>query len=102
MMKNYQTVHNNWQSEYQKQKKKGEACSEEPQRPPFKMLFIPATTSYTRMQMQMQDNGPQGSIIFDTEANVSVSAGTEEKLAKAAEYKANAKAGSLASKISGN
>ena len=68
MMKNYQTVHNNWQSEYQKQKKKGEACSEEPQRPPFKMLFIPATTSYTRMQMQMQDNGPQGSIIFDTEA----------------------------------
>mgnify|MGYP000564035732 FL=1 len=68
MMKNYQTVHNNWQSEYQKQKKKGEACSDEPQRPPFKMLFIPATTSYTRMQMQMQDNGPQGSIIFDTEA----------------------------------
>ena len=68
MMKNYQTVHNNWQSECQKQKKKGDACSEEPQRPPFKMLFIPATTSYTRMQMQMQDNGPQGSIIFDTEA----------------------------------
>ena len=68
MMKNYQTVHSNWQSECQKQKKKGDACSEEPQRPPFKMLFIPATTSYTRMQMQMQDNGPQGSIIFDTEA----------------------------------
>jgi hypothetical protein len=37
-------------------------------RPPFKMLFIPATTSYTRMQIQMQDNGSQGSIIFDTEA----------------------------------
>jgi hypothetical protein len=68
MMKNYQTVHSNWQSECQKQKKKGDACSEELQRPPFKMLFIPATTSYTRMQMQMQDNGPQGSIIFDTEA----------------------------------
>ena len=34
----------------------------------------------------------------DNKANVSVSAGTEEKLAKAAEYKANAKAGSLASK----
>ena len=49
MMKNYQTVHSNWQSECQKQKKKGDACSEEPQRPPFKMLFIPATTSYTRM-----------------------------------------------------
>ena len=50
------------------EKEKGETCSEEPQRPPFKMLFIPATTSYTRMQIQMQDNGSQGSIIFDTEA----------------------------------
>lgn len=35
---------------------------------------------------------------IDNKANVSVSAGTEEKLEKAAEYKANAKAGSLASK----
>lgn len=35
---------------------------------------------------------------IDNKANVSVSAGTEEKLAKAAEYKVNAKAGSLASK----
>lgn len=35
---------------------------------------------------------------IDNKANVSVSAGTEEKLAKAAEYKANAKAGSLATK----
>lgn len=35
---------------------------------------------------------------IDNKANVSVSAGTEDKLAKAAEYKANAKAGSLASK----
>lgn len=35
---------------------------------------------------------------IDNKANVSVSAGTEEKLAKAAEYKANAKSGSLASK----
>ena len=35
---------------------------------------------------------------IDNKANVSVSVGTEEKLAKAAEYKANAKAGSLASK----
>ena len=32
------------------------------------MLFLPATTSYSRMQIQMRDNGPQGSIIFDTEA----------------------------------
>ena len=35
---------------------------------------------------------------IDSKANVSASAETEEKLAKAAEYKANAKAGSLASK----
>ena len=37
---------------------------------------------------------------IDNKANVSVSAGTEEKLAKAAEYKANAKAGSLAMGLS--
>ncbi len=66
--KSYQTAHNNWLAECQRNKKQGKACSEEPQRPPFKMLFIPATTSYTRMQIQMQDNGDQGSIIFDTEA----------------------------------
>ena len=35
---------------------------------------------------------------IDSKANVSASADTEEKLTKAAEYKANAKAGSLASK----
>ena len=35
---------------------------------------------------------------IDSKANVSASAETDEKLAKAAEYKANAKAGSLASK----
>lgn len=35
---------------------------------------------------------------IDSKANVSASADTEEKLAKAAEYKANAKTGSLASK----
>ena len=35
---------------------------------------------------------------IENKANVSASADTEEKLAKAAEYKANAKAGSLASK----
>ena len=68
MLKNYHTAHNTWQAECQRKRKKGETCSEEPQRPPFKMLFIPATTSYTRMQIQMQDNGSQGSIIFDTEA----------------------------------
>ena len=35
---------------------------------------------------------------IDNKANISASSDTEEKLAKAAEYKANAKAGSLASK----
>lgn len=68
MQKNYHTAHNTWQAECQQKRKKGDTYSEEPQRPPFKMLFIPATTSYTRMQIQMQDNGSQGSIIFDTEA----------------------------------
>ena len=35
---------------------------------------------------------PYTTVTFTNKANVSVSAGTEEKLAKAAEYKANAKA----------
>lgn len=60
--------HIQWQAECTKKKKSGEKCLEEPIKPPFKMLLIPATTSYTRMQIQMQDNGAQGSIIFDTEA----------------------------------
>lgn len=64
----YNTRHSEWQRECAVKKKNGDPCPEEPQRPPFKMLIIPATTSYTRMQIQMQDNGPQGSIIFDTEA----------------------------------
>ena len=68
MLKNYRTAHSSWLAECQQKKKKREKCSEEPERPPFKMLLIPATTSYTRMQIQMQDNGAQGSIIFDTEA----------------------------------
>lgn len=42
--------------------------AEEPQEPPFRMLIIPATTSYTRMQIQLRDNGALGGIIFDTEA----------------------------------
>lgn len=66
--KSYETAHSNWQAQHNRNKKKGESSSPEPQRPPFKMLLIPATTSYTRMQIQMQDNGAQGSIIFDTEA----------------------------------
>lgn len=57
-----------WQIECAKNRKNGSACSSEPEEPPFKMLFIPATTSYTRMQIQMKANADQGSIIFDTEA----------------------------------
>lgn len=66
--KKYNTAFSDWQKECRQNKKTGEDCAEEPKRPPFKTLFIPATTSYTRMQTHMQDNGPQGSIIFDTEA----------------------------------
>jgi hypothetical protein len=32
------------------------------------MLIISASTSYTRMQIQLQDNGSMGGLIFDTEA----------------------------------
>ncbi len=66
--KNYRTEHNQWLIECQRNKKQGKPNLEEPEQPPFKTLFIPATTSYTRMQIQMLDNGDLGSIIFDTEA----------------------------------
>lgn len=52
---------------HEKENREGE-MPDAPIRPPFKMLFIPATTSYTRMQIQMKDNGTLGGIIFDTEA----------------------------------
>lgn len=66
--KTYNQQHNEWQIECVRKKKSNDKCPEEPERPAFKMLFVPATISYSRMQIQMQDNGPQGSIIFDTEA----------------------------------
>lgn len=66
--KNYKQAHASWLAEHNRKHKTDKPSSEEPQVPPFKMLIIPATTSYTRMQIQMQDNGSQGSIIFDTEA----------------------------------
>lgn len=66
--KNYKKEKNRWQMECSKNRKAGSPVPEEPEEPPFKMLLIPATTSYTRMQIQMKDNGDQGSIIFDTEA----------------------------------
>ena len=68
-MKAYEQAHDAWLANVRKRKKKTEQAEQpEPERPPFKMFIIPATTSYTRMQMQMQDNGSMGSIIFDTEA----------------------------------
>lgn len=66
--KKYKQEHTAWQAECSRKRTKGESRPEEPEEPPFKMLIIPASTSYTRMQKQMQDNGAQGSIIFDTEA----------------------------------
>lgn len=59
-----------WQ-ELRNRKKKGDETTDtpkEPKEPPFKCLIIPATTSNTRMQMQLRDNGSLGAIIFDTEA----------------------------------
>lgn len=64
----YDQEHSRWLTACARNRKKGEEAPDAPKRPPFKMLLIPATTSYTRMQMQMQDNDSQGSIIFDTEA----------------------------------
>ncbi|MFV0587844.1 DUF3987 domain-containing protein [Bacteroides reticulotermitis] len=68
LQRNYKSAHNAWQAQTSRKNKSEHTESEEPQAPPFRMLIIPATTSYTRMQLQMQDNGTQGSIIFDTEA----------------------------------
>lgn len=58
-----------WQ-ETRNRKRKDEDAEpvKEPKEPPFKCLVIPATTSNTRMQMQLRDNGALGAIIFDTEA----------------------------------
>lgn len=72
--KNYKHEHSTWQADCNKKNRGGSPRPEEPVAPPFKMLIIPATTSYTRMQMHMQDNGTQGSIIFDTEAQTLSSA----------------------------
>ncbi|MDR0939349.1 MAG: DUF3987 domain-containing protein [Mediterranea sp.] len=46
----------------------------EPKRPPFKTLFLSTTTSNTRMQIQMRDNGDDGSLMCDTEAQTLSSA----------------------------
>ena len=66
--KTYNHKYTQWKLDCTYKKKAHEECPEEPEKPAYKMLFLPATTSYSRMQIQMRDNGPQGSIIFDTEA----------------------------------
>jgi hypothetical protein len=66
--KQYNADRTRWMNECSRKRKTGEEVPEEPQKPPFKMLIISASTSYTRMQIQLQDNGPLGGLIFDTEA----------------------------------
>lgn len=66
----YKKQHAQWQSACFRQSKDKENSEqqEEPKQPPYKCLLIPATTSCTRMQLQLRDNGSLGGIIFDTEA----------------------------------
>lgn len=68
--KKYKNQHREWMIKYSKKLKGKESTEieEEPQEPPFRLLVVPATISYTRMQMQLRDNGDLGGIIFDTEA----------------------------------
>lgn len=74
----YNTEYNNWKLANKNNVKNGNSCTEEPKRPPYKTLFIPATTSYTRMQLQMKDNSSLGSIIFDTEAQTLTTANHQD------------------------
>lgn len=54
--------------ELQRTRKKGEPTPEKPQEPPFKIVFIPADSSHSRMIEHLQNNGGQG-IICETEAD---------------------------------
>lgn len=80
----YNVEYNHWKmavkksGNNEKDGKDGNTCIEEPKRPPYKTLFISATTSYTRMQIQMKDNNSQGSIIFDTEAQTLTTANHQD------------------------
>lgn len=74
----YKKEHREWQlgcARRAKNKADGDSPQEEPQEPPYKCFVIPATTSNTRMQMQLRDNGNMGGIIFDTEAQTMTNAG---------------------------
>lgn len=63
----FEQRHNQWKVDFARLKKTGGNCPVEPKMPPFKILFIPATTSYSRMLAHIKDNADQGGIIFDTE-----------------------------------
>lgn len=54
--------------ELQRNRKKGEPAPEKPNEPPFKIVFIPADSSHSRMIEHLQNNGGQG-IICETEAD---------------------------------
>lgn len=54
--------------EMQRNRKKGEPAPEKPNEPPFKIVFIPADSSHSRMIEHLQNNGGQG-IICETEAD---------------------------------
>ena len=68
-LKAYNNDYTSWMMECNVNKRKGEKIPPEPEKPPYRMHFIPASVSYTRMQIQLRDNGSQGGIIFDTEAD---------------------------------
>ena len=70
--KSYRKEHDKWLRECNNHKRgkneEAPTVMDEPEAPPFKMLIIPGSTSYTRMQMQLRDNDSMGGIIIDTEA----------------------------------
>ncbi len=76
MLSKYKNDRMEWQVQYSRKLKAKDETNlpDEPQEPPYRMLVIPSTTSYTRLQMQLRDNGSIGSIIFDTEAQTMANA----------------------------
>jgi hypothetical protein len=69
--KDDQKKHNIEMVEYKEQmrnRKKGEPAPDQPNKPPFKIVFIPADSSHSRMIEHLQNNDGQG-IICETEAD---------------------------------
>jgi hypothetical protein len=52
----------------QRMKKRGESSDEPPEEPVFKVVFIPANSSYSKMIYHLEQNGEEG-IICETEAD---------------------------------